>query len=41
MTTRDYCHNCGGDGYTADLPVCPACDGTGRSPGPLPARRIA
>lgn len=24
------CRNCGGDGYTHDAPVCPACHGTGK-----------
>lgn len=27
--SRHDCRNCGGDGFTHDAPVCPACDGRG------------
>jgi hypothetical protein len=30
MTTKRDCRNCGGDGYTTELPRCPACDGEGK-----------
>lgn len=41
MTEPDYCHNCGGEGW-ADGQECPACDGSGKSLGPVtrPARPI-
>jgi hypothetical protein len=25
-----YCANCGGDSYTSEEPICPACNGTGK-----------
>lgn len=37
-----YCKNCGGDGYTSEQAVCPACNGTGKDSGTidtLPAAR--
>jgi hypothetical protein len=34
-----YCTNCGGDGFTADAPKCPACNGTGRGGPAIPRHR--
>jgi len=31
LGVRTDCRNCGGDGFTVDSPVCPACQGRGRS----------